>query len=175
MQSRFVPGVSTINQLTFLYNTVCGALDLGKEVRVVFCDISNAFDRVWHTGLIVKLKVVGVNGPLLSWFSDYLQSRTQCRASWNCFWPNIYSSRSTLGLNIMANLVLDLYKWHCLKKSNQYPDLRWWYFSFRNRRRPTTSIRIPESWPQHSFLLGKYMVSQIQSIKNRITHQITWT
>ena len=44
----FIPGDSNINQLTFLYNTFCQALDSGKEVRAVFCDISKAFDHVWH-------------------------------------------------------------------------------------------------------------------------------
>ena len=46
LQSGFIPGDSTVNQLTYLYNTFCQALDSGKEVRVVFCDVSNAFDRV---------------------------------------------------------------------------------------------------------------------------------
>ncbi|MEW8548396.1 MAG: endonuclease/exonuclease/phosphatase family protein, partial [Candidatus Thiodiazotropha sp.] len=43
LQSGFLPGDSTVNQLTFLYNTFCQALDAGKEVRAVFCDISKAF------------------------------------------------------------------------------------------------------------------------------------
>ena len=46
LQSGFIPGDSTVNQLTFLYNTFCQALDAGKEIRVVFCDISKVFDRV---------------------------------------------------------------------------------------------------------------------------------
>ena len=46
LQSGFIPGDSTINQLTYLYNFFTKALDSGKEVRVVFCDISKAFDRV---------------------------------------------------------------------------------------------------------------------------------
>ena len=46
LQSGFLPGDSTLNQLTFLYNTFCHALDSSKEVRTVFCDISKAFDRV---------------------------------------------------------------------------------------------------------------------------------
>ena len=54
LQSGFIPGDSTINQLTYLYNTFCHALDDGKEVRAVFCDISKAFDRVWHSGLLHK-------------------------------------------------------------------------------------------------------------------------
>ena len=65
LQSGFIPGDSTVNQLTYLYNTFCCALDDGKEVRVVFCDISKAFDRVWHPGLLHKLKASGVSGTLL--------------------------------------------------------------------------------------------------------------
>ena len=50
-QSGFMLGDSTVNQLTDMYNAFCRALDDGKEVRVVFCDTSKAFDRVWHRGL----------------------------------------------------------------------------------------------------------------------------
>ena len=46
LQSGFVPGDSTVNQLVDIYNTFCKALDDGKEVRAIFCDISKAFDRV---------------------------------------------------------------------------------------------------------------------------------
>ena len=76
-QSGFTPGDSTVNQLTYLYNTFCHALDSGKEVRVVFCDISKAFDRVWHAGLIHKLKAAGISGKLLKWFVSYLENRKQ--------------------------------------------------------------------------------------------------
>ena len=77
LQSGFIPGDSTTNQLTFLYNSFCQALDSGKEVRVVFCDVSKAFDRVWHKGLLCKLRAAGVSGNLLSWFSSYLSGRRQ--------------------------------------------------------------------------------------------------
>ena len=43
LQSGFIPGDSTVNQLTYLYNAFSQALDFGKEVCVVFCDISKAF------------------------------------------------------------------------------------------------------------------------------------
>ena len=77
LQSGFLPGDSTVNQLTFLYNTFCQALDSGKEVRAVFCDISKAFDRVWHAGLLAKLHAAGVTGNVLAWFADYLSNRKQ--------------------------------------------------------------------------------------------------
>ena len=47
------------------------------EVRAIFCDISKAFDRVWHKGLLIKLESVGISGRLLRWFCDYLENRKQ--------------------------------------------------------------------------------------------------
>jgi hypothetical protein len=76
-QSGFMPGDSTVNQLVHLYHTFCEALDKKKEVRIVFCDISKAFDRVWHDGLAYKLKAMGIKGTLLEWFIDYLHDRKQ--------------------------------------------------------------------------------------------------
>ena len=77
LQSGFLPGDSTVNRLTFLYNTFCQALDSGKEVRAVFCDISKAFDRVWHAGLLAKLQAAGASGNIHAWFADYLSDRKQ--------------------------------------------------------------------------------------------------
>ena len=81
-QSGFIPGDSTENQLTFLYHTFCKALDASKEVRAVFCDISKAFDCVWHTGLLYKLHAAGVTGNVLQWFKNYLSETKSCTA-WN--------------------------------------------------------------------------------------------
>ena len=66
-----------MNQLIDIYNTFCKALDEGKEVRAVFCDVSKAFDRVWHKGLLYQLKRAGTTGSLLSWFTNYLKNRSQ--------------------------------------------------------------------------------------------------
>ena len=44
---------------------------------MVFLDVSEAFDRVWHKGLIFKLKQNGINGELLEWISDHLSGRKQ--------------------------------------------------------------------------------------------------
>ena len=74
-QSGFVPGDSTTLQLIHTYHTFCEAVDSGKEVRVVFCDISKAFDRVWHGGLLYKLLHMGCSASILKWFSSYLTDR----------------------------------------------------------------------------------------------------
>ena len=76
-QSGFTHGDSAVNQLIHLNDTFCKALDQGKEVRVVFFDISKAFDRVWHKGLLKKLEYIGITGELLLWFENYLSNREQ--------------------------------------------------------------------------------------------------
>ena len=76
-QSGFTKGDSTVNQLLHLSNEFSKALDNGKEIRVIFFDISKAFDRVWHRGLIYKLKTFGIRGNILQWIENYLSSRKQ--------------------------------------------------------------------------------------------------
>jgi len=43
-----------------LYHQIAQTFDAKTQTCVVFCDISKTFDRVWHTGLIFKLKQQGV-------------------------------------------------------------------------------------------------------------------
>lgn len=76
-QSGFRPSDSTVNQLACLYHTFCEALDKKKDIRIIFCDISKAFDRCWHDGIIFKLKRIGITGNLLEFFKDYLHNRQQ--------------------------------------------------------------------------------------------------
>ena len=78
-QSGFRPGDSTTNQLLYLVNEIHQAFEDSKslEVRAVFLDISKAFDKVWHDGLIFKLKQNGVSGGLLKLFENYLHNRKQ--------------------------------------------------------------------------------------------------
>ena len=78
-QSGFLPGDSTTNQLLYLVNEIHEAFENPKslEVRAVFLDISKAFDKVWHDGLIFKLEKNGVSGSLLKLFENYLHNRKQ--------------------------------------------------------------------------------------------------
>ena len=78
-QSGFRPGDSTTNQLLYLVNEIHEAFEDPKslEVRAVFLDISKAFDKVWHEGLIFKLRQNGLNGGLLKLFESYLHNRQQ--------------------------------------------------------------------------------------------------
>ena len=76
-QSGFRPNDSTVNQLAYLYHIFCEALDQKKDIRIIFCDISKAFDRVWHVGIIYKLQGLGISGNLLELFKDCLDNRQQ--------------------------------------------------------------------------------------------------
>ena len=76
-QSGFRPGDSTVNQLLYLVHQIYHAFENGKEVRTVYLDISKAFDRVWHAGLLKKLEALGIRNPLLQWIESYLQNRKQ--------------------------------------------------------------------------------------------------
>ena len=76
-QSGFRPGDSTVMQLVYIVHENYKALEEGSEMRAVFLDISKAFDRVWHRGLIAKLRSIGAEGNLLNWFISYLSCRKQ--------------------------------------------------------------------------------------------------
>ena len=78
-QSGFRPGDSTTNQLLDFVDTIHQSFDANPtlEVRAVFMDISKAFDKVWHEGLIFKLEQNGVSGVLLNLFKNYLSNRRQ--------------------------------------------------------------------------------------------------
>ena len=78
LKKQFTPGESAINQLLLSLTKEFGkALDEGKEIRVVFCDISKAVDRVWHKGLLNKLENIGKQVSLLLWIKNYLTDRKQ--------------------------------------------------------------------------------------------------
>ena len=42
-----------------------------------FLDISEAFDKVWHEGLIFKLKSVGISDALIDLIRSFIENRFQ--------------------------------------------------------------------------------------------------
>ena len=65
-QSGFLHSHSTTFQLVDKYRHICQAIDSNQYSCRVFCDVSKAFDRVWHKGLITKLRQHGIDGNLLN-------------------------------------------------------------------------------------------------------------
>ena len=64
-KSCFKPGDFCINQLVAITHDIFKGSDDGLEVRGVFLDIYKAFIKVWHEGLIYKLRCNGICGNLL--------------------------------------------------------------------------------------------------------------
>jgi hypothetical protein len=52
---------STINQLLYLVQQIYDSLEHEKYACMVFLDVSKAFDRVWHDGLLFKLHQMGIS------------------------------------------------------------------------------------------------------------------
>ena len=78
-QSGFTPGDSGTNQLISLIHDIHKAFDDNSclEVRAVFLDMSKAFDKVWHEGLLHKLKQNGIDGKIFALLTNYLSNRRQ--------------------------------------------------------------------------------------------------
>ena len=78
-QSGFHANDSCINQLISITHEICHAFNCNPslEVRGIFSDLSNAFDKVWHQGLLFKLESFGIRGKLLNLLEDYLSNRFQ--------------------------------------------------------------------------------------------------
>jgi hypothetical protein len=66
---------SAMNQLLFITDKIHRALEEGKEITLVFLDVSKAFDRVWHSGLLHKVRCMGIEGRLFDWLCNYLSDR----------------------------------------------------------------------------------------------------
>ena len=71
-QSGCKPGDSCINQLLSVSYEIYKAFNDGFEVRSTFLDISKAFDKVWHQGVIFKLRDNGILDDVLKILSDFL-------------------------------------------------------------------------------------------------------
>ena len=78
-QSGFRQSDSCINQLLAITHEIFEAFDCNPtlEVRSVFLDISKAFDKVWHEGLLFKLRSMGISGELYNLLGNYLSDRFQ--------------------------------------------------------------------------------------------------
>ena len=68
---------SSINQLFCITHDIYQSFDDGLETRAVFLDISKAFNKIWHEGLLYKLKHNGISGNLLNVITGFLRLRKQ--------------------------------------------------------------------------------------------------
>ena len=63
-QYGFRSSRSTADLLTVVSDRIARAFNRSGATRAVALDISKAFDRVWHAGLLHKLKSCGISGQI---------------------------------------------------------------------------------------------------------------
>ena len=134
----------------------------------MFCDLSKAFDRVWHKGFIFKLKQYGISGDLLNWIADHLENRQQM------VMIKIYTSHlqngffwSSSGLSPWIPIILNIYKWYCGFSLKPNPSLyrrqfvilfRFVYYRYRRHNQP---------WPTVISSLGKQWLIKFNFLKTK--------
>ena len=65
-RSGFLRGDSCVSQLLSIVHDIKSSFDCDpiQDVRGIFLDISKAFDKVWHKGLLYKLETFGLKGEI---------------------------------------------------------------------------------------------------------------
>ena len=65
----------TAGLLAVVSDRIARAFNKPGATRTVALDISKAFDRVWHAGLLHKLKSYGISGQIFGLISSFLSNR----------------------------------------------------------------------------------------------------
>ena len=73
LQYGFRCSQSTADLLTVVSDTMAGAFNRSGATQAIALDISKGFDRVWHTGLLHKLKSYRISGQIFGLISSFLR------------------------------------------------------------------------------------------------------
>ena len=74
-QYGFRSSRSTADLLTVVSDRIARAFNKSGATLAVALDIFKAFDRVWHAGLLHKLKSYGISGQIFRLISSFLSNR----------------------------------------------------------------------------------------------------
>ena len=74
-QCGFRSSRSTAGLLTVASDRIARAFNKSGATSAVVLNISKAFDRVWHVGLLHKLKCYGISGQIFRLISSFLSNR----------------------------------------------------------------------------------------------------
>ena len=76
-QAAYIKGDSTVSQLLYIVHNIRKCWSENKIMHGLFLDVSSAFDKVWHSGLLAKLLQAGVEEKFYDILSSYLRDRKQ--------------------------------------------------------------------------------------------------
>ena len=74
-QYGFRSSRSTADLLIVVSDRIARAFNRSGATQAVALDISKAFDRVWHAGLLCRLKSNGISGQIFGLISSFLSNR----------------------------------------------------------------------------------------------------
>ena len=74
-QYGFRSSQSTADLLIVVSDRIARAFNRSGATQAVALDISKAFDRVWHAGLLCRLKSNGISGQIFGLISSFLSNR----------------------------------------------------------------------------------------------------
>ena len=75
LQYGFRSSQSTVALLKVLSDGIAKAFNRSRTTQAVALEISKAFDRVWHAGLLHNLKSYGILGQIFGLISSFLSNR----------------------------------------------------------------------------------------------------
>ena len=76
-QAAYLKGDSTVSQLLYIVHNIRNSWGNKNITQGLFLDVSSAFDKVWHNGLLEKLAQIGVEDIFLNTVRSYLTGRRQ--------------------------------------------------------------------------------------------------
>ena len=76
-QAAYLKGDSTVSQLLYIVHNIRKNWCDRKVTQGLFLDVSSAFDKVWHSGLLAKLCQAGIGGKFHDILTSYLHDRKQ--------------------------------------------------------------------------------------------------
>ena len=100
-QGGFRKRMCTLDQVARLEYNIRKTLFDKQICMVVFVDLSQAYDRVWHAGLLYKLQKAGIKGKLLRWVREYL-----CNRKFNVYFDGEYSKEHEISSGVPQGSIL---------------------------------------------------------------------
>ena len=76
-QAAYLKGDSTVSQLLYIVHNIRKNWNCNNITHGVFLDVSSAFDKVWHRGLLAKLDQAGIVENFYDIMFSYLENRKQ--------------------------------------------------------------------------------------------------
>ena len=74
-QSGFRDNRGASDNLLFFTQKISETIEKGKKACAIFFDISKAFDKVWHKGVIFKLNQLQVPNYIIKYVKDFMKDR----------------------------------------------------------------------------------------------------